>query len=77
MFYGTVKMPKIKFISLTNAYNNLRLALNADQIVGVFEQPDGTCTIEFLSTDANENTVSVKETYDEIRAMIYDYNNKV
>ena len=70
-------MPKIKFISLTNAHNDLRLALNADQIVGVFEQPDGTCTIEFLSTDADENTVSVKETYDEIRAMIYDYNNKV
>ena len=70
-------MPKIKFISLTNAHNDLRLALNADHIVGVFEQPDGTCTIEFLSTDANENTVSVKETYDEIRAMIYDYNNKV
>ena len=70
-------MPKIKFISLTNAHNDLRLALNADHIVGVFEQPDGTCTIEFLSTDANENTVSVKETYDEIGAMIYDYNNKV
>ena len=70
-------MPKIKFISLTNAHNDLRLALNADQIVGVLEQPDGTCTIEFLSTDANENTVSVKETYDEIGAMIYDYNNKV
>ena len=70
-------MPKIKFISLTNAHNDLRLALNADQIVGVFEQPDGTCTIEFLSTDVNENTVSVKETYDEIGAMIYDYNNKV
>lgn len=70
-------MAKIKFISLTNAYNGLGVALNTDQIVGVFEQPDGTCTIEFLSTDANENTVSVKETYDEIGAMIYDYNNKV
>lgn len=70
-------MPKIKFISLTNAHNDLRLALNADRIVGVFEQPDGTCTIEFLSTDADENTVGVKETYDEIGAMIYDYNNKV
>ncbi len=70
-------MDKIKFISLTNAYNNLRLALNADHIVGVFEQPDGTCTIEIRSTDTDENTVSVKETYDEIGAMIYDYNNKV
>lgn len=70
-------MPKIKFISLTNAHNDLRLALNADHIVGVFEQPDGTCTIEIRSTDTDENTVSVKETYDEIGAMIYDYNNKV
>lgn len=70
-------MAKIKFISLTNAHNDLRLAFNVDQIVGVFEQPDGTCTIKFISTDANENTVSVKETYDEIGAMIYDYNNKV
>ena len=70
-------MDKIKLISLTNAYNNLRLALNADYIVGVFEQPDGTCTIEIRSTDTDENTVSVKETYDEIGAMIYDYNNKV
>ena len=67
----------MKFISLTNAHNGLGVALNTDQIVGVFEQPDGTCTIEFLSTDVNENTISVKQTYDEIGAMIYDYNNKV
>lgn len=70
-------MVKIKFISLTNAHNDTRLALNVDHIVGVFEKHNRTCTIEIRSVDPIDNTVSVKETYDEIRDMIYDYNNKV
>lgn len=64
----------IPFISLTNAYNDQRVALNMANVIGVFEQPNGECVIEFRSTSTDENTITVKETYDEIGAMIYDYN---
>lgn len=67
----------LKFIHLTNAHNELRVALNAEHIVGFFEQPDGEVAVEFRSTSSEENVINVKETFDEIEKMIYEYNNKV
>lgn len=67
----------LKFIHLTNAYNELRVGLNIEHIVGFFEQPDGVVAVEFRSTSNEENVIHVKETFDEIEKMIYEYNNKV
>lgn len=67
----------LKFIHLTNAYNELRVGLNIEHIVGFFEQPDGVVAVEFRSTSTEENVIHVKETFDEIEKMIYEYNNKV
>ena len=67
----------LKFIHLTNAYNELRVALNVEHIVGFFEQPSGEVAVEFRSTSTEENVIHVKETFDEIEKMIYEYNNKV
>lgn len=67
----------LKFIHLTNAYNELRVGLNVEHIIGFFEQPDGVVAVEFRSTSTEENIIHVKETFDEIEKMIYEYNNKV
>lgn len=67
----------LKFIHLTNAYNELRIGLNIEHIIGFFEQPDGVVAVEFRSTSTEENVIHVKETFDEIEKMIYEYNNKV
>ena len=67
----------LKFIHLTNAYNELRVGLNIEHIIGFFEQPDGVVAVEFRSTSTEENVIHVKETFDEIEKMIYEYNNKV
>nr|DAJ39528.1 MAG TPA: Flagellar and Swarming motility protein [Caudoviricetes sp.] len=67
----------LKFIHLTNAYNDLKVALNIEHIVGFFEQPDGEVAVEFRSTSTEENVIRVKESFDEIEKMIYEYNNKV
>lgn len=67
----------LKFIHLTNSHNGLRTGLNIDKIVGFFEQPDGEVVVEFHSSSSEENVIRVKETFDEIEKMIYEYNNKV
>lgn len=67
----------LKFIHLTNSYNDLRVGLNVEHIVGFFEQPDGVVAVEFRSTNDEENVIHVKESFDEIENMIYEYNNKV
>lgn len=67
----------LKFIHLTNAHNDMRIGLNIEHIVGFFEQPDGEVAVEFRSTSSEENVVRVKESFDEIENMIYEYNNKV
>ena len=67
----------LKFIHLTNAYNDMRISLNIEHIVGFFEQPDGEVAVEFPSTSTEENVIHVKESFDEIEKMIYDYNDKI
>lgn len=67
----------LKFIHLTNAYNELRVGLNIEHIVGFFEQLDGEVAVEFRSTSTEENIIHVKESFDEIEKMIYDYNDKI
>lgn len=67
----------LKFIHLTNAHNDMRIGLNIEHIVGFFEQPDGEVAVEFRSTSSEENVVRVKESFDEIENMIYEYNDKV
>ncbi len=67
----------LKFIHLTNAYNDMRIGLNIEHIVGFFEQPDGEVAVEFRSTSTEENVIHVKESFDEIEKMIYDYNDKI
>lgn len=67
----------LKFIHLTNAYNDLRVGLNVEHIVGFFEQPDGVVAVEFRSTSTEENVIHIKETFDEIEKMIYEYNDKI
>ena len=67
----------LKFIHLTNAYNDLKVGLNVEHIVGFFEQHDGEVAVEFRSTSSEENVIRVKESFDEIEKMIYDYNDKI
>lgn len=67
----------LKFIHLTNAYKDLKVGLNVEHIVGFFEQPDGEVAVEFRSTSSEENVIRVKESFDEIEKMIYDYNDKI
>ena len=67
----------LKFIHLTNAHNDMRIGLNIEHIVGFFEQPDGEVAVEFRSTSSEENVVPVKESFDEIENMIYEYNDKI
>ena len=67
----------LKFIHLTNAHNELRVGLNIEHIVGFFEQPDGEVAVEFRSTSTEENVIRVKESFDEIENMIYEYNDKI
>lgn len=68
----------LKFIHLTNAHNELRVGLNIEHIVGFFfEQLDGVVAVEFRSTNDEENVIHVKETFDEIEKMIYEYNDKI
>lgn len=67
----------LKFIHLTNAHNDMRIGLNIEHIVGFFEQPDGEVAVEFRSTSSEENVVRVKESFDEIENMIYEYNDKI
>lgn len=67
----------LKFIHLTNAYNDKKLAINLEHCIGIFEQPTGETVIEFRSTSRYENQVRVKESFDEIEKMIYDYNDKI
>lgn len=57
----------LRFIHLTNAHNDLRVALNIEHIVGFFEQPDGEVAVEFRSTSSEENVIRVKESFDEIK----------
>lgn len=67
----------LKFIHLTNAYNDLKVGLNVEHIVGFSEQPNGEVAVEFRSTSSEENVIRVKESFDEIEKMIYDYNDKI
>ena len=67
----------LKFIHLTNAHNDMRIGLNIEHIVGFFEQPDGEVAVEFRSTSSEENVIRVKESFDEIEDMIYEYNDKI
>ena len=67
----------LKFIHLTNAHNDMRIGLNIEHIVGFFEQPDGEVAVEFRSSSSEENVVRVKESFDEIENMIYEYNDKI
>ena len=62
----------MRFVRLTNAHNGLTLILNPSHIVGCFEQPDGTTTVEFRSSCVEENVVSVKESIAHIKKVLYD-----
>lgn len=67
----------LKFIHLTSAYTNLKVGLNVEHIVGFFEQPNGEVLVNFRSTNSEENVALVKESFDEIEKMIYEYNDKI
>lgn len=67
----------LKFIHLTNAYTGKKLAINLDHCVVISEQATGETLIEFHSSSRYDNQVRVKESFDEIEQMIYEYNDKI
>lgn len=65
-----------KFLLLTNAYNGLRVMLNVNHIVGIYEQPnDEDVAIKILSQSDEECVIHVQEKLDHIMELIKDAKN--